>query len=63
MLHIYDSKLFFNIRQAQGKCWDLMYMEWQNNVQNKPKLRLYRDIKLEFISEPYVVKYVPKHAR
>ena len=46
MLHIYDSKLFFNIRQAQEKCWDLMYMEWQNNVQNKPKLRLYRDIKL-----------------
>ena len=38
-------------------------MEWQNNVQNKPKLRLYRDIKLEFIPEPYVVKYVPKHAR
>ena len=24
----------------------LMYMEWQNNAQNKPKLRLYRDIKL-----------------
>ena len=63
MLHIYDSKLFLNIRQAQEKCWDLMYMEWQNNVQNKPKLRLYRDIKLEFIPEPYVVKYVPKHAR
>ena len=46
MLHIYDSKLFFNIRQAQEKCWDLMYMEWQNNVENKKIKRFYRDIKL-----------------
>ena len=41
----------------------ISYVEWQNNVQNEPKLRFDRDTKIELIPEPYVVKYVPKHVR
>ena len=40
-----------------------MVEEWQNNIESKPKLRLYKELKQEFTVESYVIRNIPKNIR
>ena len=61
--HVYHTKGIFNIEQIKQTCQELMHVEWQGEVQSKPKLRTYKIMKIYFEVEPYVNYHVPKYMR
>jgi len=61
--NVYTNKCLFNIHDIERKCMELMYIEWRNDVLDKPKLRTYNEMKFEFVVEPYVYSFIPKHIR
>ena len=63
MVNIYNTKDVFIDSQVYDKCQYLMFEQWKKNISEKPKLRLYREIKTHFEPELYLVRYLPKHIR
>ena len=60
---IYHAKGIFNIDNIKQSCKELMKIEWQHEIQSKPKLRTYKLMKENFIVESYVAYHVPKNYR
>ena len=60
---IYHAKDIFNIENIKRSCKELMKIEWQQEIQSKPKLRTYKLMKENFEVESYVAYHVPKNYR
>ena len=60
---IYHAKGIFNIENIKQSCKELMKIEWQQEIQSKPKLRTYKLMKENFEVESYVAYHVPKNYR
>ena len=60
---IYNTKSIFNIGEIQKQCIELMSIEWKHEILMKPKLRTYKEIKNNFVVEPYVTNNVTKYHR
>ena len=58
---IYHAKGIFNIENIKQSCKELMKIEWQQEIQSKPKLRTYKLMKENFEVESYVAYHVPKN--
>ena len=60
---IYHAKGIFKIDNIKQSCKELMKIEWQQEIQSKPKLRTYKLMKENFDVESYVAYHVPKNYR
>ena len=60
---IYLANGIFNIDNIKQSCKELMKIEWQHEIQSKPKLRTYKLMKYNFEVESYVAYHVPKNYR
>ena len=58
-----ESCFSLSINKFKMQCIELMSIEWKNYILTKPKLGTYKEIKKNFVVEPYVTNNVTKHHR
>ena len=59
----YEHKLVCDITLVKRKLFEWMKADWQNDVQNKPKLRTYRLFKADIDIESYIKYHMSKRKR
>ena len=63
MEHCFSLKTTIDIRQAKSMFMQLLENNWKQDLESKPKLRLYKTFKNNFDTERYLHSYISKSKR
>ena len=63
MANIYTAKMSCDLALCKTRLFTLYANTWSNNVKKKPKLRVYRLIKTEFVTDRYITLNLERHER
>ena len=63
MENIYNMKGRFIKLDVIDKCRCITQNELLHQINTKPKLRIYKEVKNSIVTEPYLLSFLPKHVR